>query len=83
MLLRRQWRKTTAGAFVRAGTPKEIVGRLNEGVITGLENGNMQKRLYELGATVRPSTPDQFTAQLKADEANVSELLKMGALKPE
>jgi hypothetical protein len=44
---------------------------------------NTQKRLRELGATVRPSTPEQFTAQLKVDEANVSELLKMGALKPE
>ena len=74
---------TTAGVFVRAETPTEIVGRLNEGVIAGLEDGNTQKRLRELGATVRPSTPDQFTAQLKADEANVSELLKMGALKPE
>jgi hypothetical protein len=52
-------------------------------VIAGLKDGNTQKRLHELGATVRPSTPDQFTAQLKADEANVSELLKMGALKPE
>jgi tripartite-type tricarboxylate transporter receptor subunit TctC len=74
---------TTAGVFVRADTPKEIVGRLNEGVIAGLEDDNTQKRLHELGATVRPSTPDQFTAQLKADEANVSELLKMGVLKPE
>ena len=34
-------------------------------------------------AVVRPSTPEQFTEALKADEANVSELLKMGVLKPE
>lgn len=74
---------TTAGVFVRAETPKPIVDRLNKGVIAGLEDGNAQKRLHELGATVRPSTPEQFTAQLKADEANVSELLKMGVLKPE
>ncbi len=74
---------TTAGVFVRSETPKEIVARLNEGVIAGLRDDNTQKRLRELGATVRPSTPDQFTEQLKLDEANVSELLKMGALKPE
>jgi len=36
-----------------------------------------------LGAVVRPSTPAQFTEVLKSDEANVSELLKIGALKPE
>ena len=37
----------------------------------------------ELGAVVRPSTPEQFTEALKADEANVSELLQKGLLKPE
>src|SRR5690349_16880280 len=74
---------TTAGVFVRAETPTEIVARLNDGVVAGLKDDVVQKRLSELGALVRPSTPDQFAAQLKVDEANVSELLKMGALKPE
>ena len=74
---------TTAGVFVRAETPKEIVARLNDGVVAGLKDDVVQKRLSELGAMVRPSTPDQFATQLKVDEANVSELLKMGALKPE
>jgi tripartite-type tricarboxylate transporter receptor subunit TctC len=74
---------TTAGVFVRVETPKPVVDRLNDGVVAGLKADNTQKRLRELGATVRPSTPEQFTAQLKVDEANVSELLKMGALKPE
>jgi len=74
---------TTAGVFVRAGTPKEIVARLNDGVVAGLKDDVVQKRLGELGAMVRPSTPAELAAQLKVDEANVSELLKMGALKPE
>jgi tripartite-type tricarboxylate transporter receptor subunit TctC len=74
---------TTAGVFVRLETPKPVVERLNQGVVAGLKDELVSKRLRELGAIVRPSTPEQFTAALKADEANVAELLKEGLLKPE
>ncbi|HYD08141.1 MAG TPA: tripartite tricarboxylate transporter substrate binding protein [Reyranella sp.] len=74
---------TTAGVFVRKETPRPIVERLNKAVVFGLKDETASKRLRELGAIVRPSTPEQFTAALKADEANVAELLKEGLLKPE
>ena len=74
---------TTAGVFAHIDTPKAVIGRLNEGVVAGLKDETANKRLRELGAIVRPSTPEQFTAALQADEANVSELLKLGLLKPE
>jgi tripartite-type tricarboxylate transporter receptor subunit TctC len=74
---------TTAGVFVRLETPAPIIERLNAGVVAGLKDEAANRRLRELGAIVRPSTPGQFTAALKADEANVSELLQKGLLKPE
>jgi tripartite-type tricarboxylate transporter receptor subunit TctC len=74
---------TTSGVFVRAGTPEPVIARLNEGVVAGLKDPTASQRLRELGAVVRPSTPAQFTQALKADEANVSELLQKGLLKPE
>ena len=74
---------TTAGVFAHIDTPKAVISRLNEGVVAGLKDDTASKRLRELGAIVRPSTPEQFTAALKADEANVSELLRLGLLKPE
>ncbi len=74
---------TTAGVFAHIDTPKAIVARLNEGVVAGLKDEVANKRLRDLGAVVRPSTPEAFTAALKSDEANVSELLKLGLLKPE
>ena len=74
---------TTAGVFAHIDTPKAVIARLNEGVVAGLKDEVANKRLRDLGAIVRPSTPEQFTAALKADEANVSELLKLGLLKPE
>jgi tripartite-type tricarboxylate transporter receptor subunit TctC len=74
---------TTAGVFVRVETPRPLIDRLNEGVVAGLKDETASKRLRDLGATVRPSTPEQFTEALKLDEANVSELLQKGLLKPE
>lgn len=74
---------TTAGVFTHVDTPKAVVARLNEGVVAGLKDETANKRLRELGAIVRPSTPEQFAAALKADEANVAELLRLGLLKPE
>jgi tripartite-type tricarboxylate transporter receptor subunit TctC len=74
---------TTAGVFVRAETPRPLIDRLNEAVVAGLKNETANKRLRELGAVVRPSTPEQFAAVLKSDEANVSELLEKKLLKPD
>ena len=74
---------TTAGVFVRRETPPEIVARLNEGVVAGLKDPTANQRLRDLGAVVRPSTPAEFTAALKADEDSVVELLQKGLLKPE
>ena len=74
---------TTAGVFVRKETPQPLVDRLNKAVVFGLEDEATAKRLRELGAIVRPSTPEQFTTALKADEANVAELINKGLLKPE
>jgi len=74
---------TTAGVFVRKETPQPLVERLNKAVVFGLKDPAAAKRLRELGAIVRPSTPEQFTEALKADEANVAELLNKGLLKPE
>jgi tripartite-type tricarboxylate transporter receptor subunit TctC len=74
---------TTAGVFVRVETPKPIVERLNKAVVFGLKDETANKRLRDLGAIVRPSTPEQFTEALKADEANVAELINKGLLKPE
>ena len=74
---------TTAGVFVRIETPQPVVERLNQAVVAGLKDETANKRLRDLGAIVRPSTPEQFTEVLKSDEANVAELLRLNLLKPD
>ena len=74
---------TTAGLFVRAGTPAPTVATLNGGVVAGLNDPTVRQRLAELGATVRPTTSEAFAEYLKNEEVAVQKLADMGLLKPE
>jgi tripartite-type tricarboxylate transporter receptor subunit TctC len=74
---------TTAGLFVRAGTPAPVVSTLNAGVVAGLNDATVRQRLAELGATVRPTTSQAFADYLKGEAAAVQKLADMGLLKPE
>lgn len=74
---------TTAGVFVRAGTPAPVIARLNGAVTAALKEEAVRSRLAELGAITRPTTPEQYAEMLKADEAGVAPLIASGLLKPE
>lgn len=74
---------TTAGLFVKAGTPAPMIARLNEAVTAALNDDVVRHRLAELGAVTRPTTPEQYAGMLKSDEGNVVPLVQSGLLKPE
>jgi len=74
---------TTAGLFARAETPPPILDILNGAVVSALKDETVAHKLVELGAVVRPSTREAFTAYLRDQEAGVGELVKTGLLKPE
>ncbi|SJZ78806.1 Tripartite-type tricarboxylate transporter, receptor component TctC [Enhydrobacter aerosaccus] len=74
---------TTAGLFVREGTPTALIATLNQNVTSALKDDAVRARLAELGAITRPSTPEAFAAALKSDEETVTPLVKSGLLKPE
>ena len=74
---------TTLGIFVRVQTPKPYIPALNAAVVAALKDAIVVQRLTDLGATPLPSTPEEYAAHLKTEEAAVSELAKLGLLKPE
>jgi tripartite-type tricarboxylate transporter receptor subunit TctC len=45
-----------------AGTPKDIVGKLNASINAGLGSPQMQARLKQLAAEARPGTPEELAA---------------------
>ncbi len=74
---------TTLGMFVRSETPKPIIATLNAAIVAALAVPAVRQRLTELGAVVRPSTPEELVQAMKIDEASIGGLARMGLLKPE
>jgi len=74
---------TTLGLFVRHDTPPALIATLNGAVAAALDDATIKQKFAELGATVRPSTPEAFAAFLKTEDAGIGDLAKKGLLKPE
>jgi len=74
---------TTAGLFVRAGTPAPLLAKLNESAVAALKDQGVIKHLADLGAVPRPSTPEQYAALLKSDTASIEPFFKSGLIKSE
>jgi tripartite-type tricarboxylate transporter receptor subunit TctC len=49
------------------GLPKEVVDKVNAGVKKALEDPAVRKRIEDTGSIVIGNTPEQFTAQIKAE----------------
>ena len=69
------------GIFSPAGTPKDVVGRLNAGIVKIVGMPDVRERLASLGADVVGSTPEQFAAFQKADTAKWAKVVKLSGAK--
>ena len=68
------------GVFVRAGTPRPIVDRLNREIVAALNNPELRRSLEEQGYDVIPSSPEDFAALVKAEVPRWGDVvLKSGA----
>ena len=62
-----------AGVAVRAGTPPDIIERLNRVINAGLADPRLQARLAELGAVPLAFTPAEFGAYMAKEAEQVGE----------
>ena len=67
---------TWYGLLVPAGTPKEIVARLNAEVVRILNLPELKERLRSQGADVIPSTPDQFAAHIRQEMVKWAQVVR-------
>jgi tripartite-type tricarboxylate transporter receptor subunit TctC len=70
-----------AGVFAPAGTPKEIVVKVNGDIVKALSDPGVKKRLLEAGAEAAPGTPEQFGAFLKGEIAKWGKVVKDANIK--
>ena len=71
------------GLLVPAGTPRPIIDRLNKEMRTALEAEDVRKRIIADGATPRPSTPEEYGAQIASDQATWGGIVKKLGLRVE
>lgn len=69
------------GMWAPAGTPKEIVSRLNQALARMLKQPDIQERLRASGREPAHSTPEEFARIIARDIAMWSKVVKSGNIK--
>lgn len=71
------------GLLAPAGTPREIVLRLNSEVARALHEPDARARLYSIGAEPMNNTPEEFAAYINAEMVKWSKVIKAAGIRVE
>lgn len=71
---------TWYGFFMPAGTPKDIVVRVNTEVNKLLDTPEMKKAIYAQGAEPQAMTSEKFATLLQTDHRNLKDVVKQAGL---
>jgi len=69
------------GLMVPAGTPKEIVARLNAEAVKGAKSPEFVKRMTDLGYNIIPGTPEQMADMIKVEIGRWTPIVKASGAK--
>ena len=69
------------GLSVPAGTPKEVIARLNDAAVKGTRSPEFVKRMTELGYSIIGSTPEQMAEMNKVEVARWVPIVKASGAK--
>jgi tripartite-type tricarboxylate transporter receptor subunit TctC len=72
-----------AGLFAPAGTPAEIVTRLNHEVVKALRSADVVKAAAGFGFEIYGDTPERFADAIKLDLARVSKAIVQAGITPQ
>ena len=71
------------GIVTPAGTPKDIIGRLNAEVNAALKSSELQDRFKKLAAEASPGTPEDFAAFIVREVPKWQAMAKLAGVKGE
>jgi tripartite-type tricarboxylate transporter receptor subunit TctC len=69
------------GVVMPAGTPPDIVGRMNSELVFALKRQDIRERVIAAGAEPSPSTPEEFGALIRSEIAKWAEVVKASGAK--
>ena len=64
------------GVLAPAGTPREIVQRLNTEIVRILQSPDVKERFLKQGVDVQTSTPEQFDAFVRSEVVRWAKVIK-------
>ena len=76
-------RYTWFGMFAPAGTPREIVERLQREIVASLQSPDVLERFGNVGAEPVGSTPAEFVERIRSDAARWGEVIRIANVKPQ
>jgi tripartite-type tricarboxylate transporter receptor subunit TctC len=74
---------TSGSLLVPAGTPQEIVAKLNKAAVDALKSPAVAKKLVDLGYDIVGNGAEAFAADLKSDFAKMGAVIKAAGIKVE
>jgi len=69
------------GLIAPAGTPPEIIQKLNKSFVDALNDPVVKERIYQGGGEARPSTPQEFAAFIQSETAKWGGIIKAAGVK--
>jgi tripartite-type tricarboxylate transporter receptor subunit TctC len=72
-----------AGILAPAGTPPPAIAKLNAALVAALDDPAVRARLHNAGTAPAPSSPDDFAAYLREEQARWAKLIAEKGLKAE
>jgi len=71
------------GVVAPAGTPPDVVAKLNAAFLKAMKNPEFQKKMDDLGATLIPGTPAEFGQQIRQAIARYHKVAELANIKAE
>lgn len=71
------------GLVVAAATPPAIVGRLNADIVATLKRAEVRDRMIAAGIEPAPSTPEEFSAMMRAEIAKWANVVRISGARPD
>lgn len=72
---------TWVGIMAPAGTPRDIVARLNAEAVAALARSDLKEALAAQGAEAAPGTPEQFGTHVKTELAKWAQVVKTAGIR--
>ncbi|MBI3042139.1 MAG: tripartite tricarboxylate transporter substrate binding protein [Betaproteobacteria bacterium] len=71
------------GLYAPAGTPRDIITRLNGEVLKALDSPDLRKRMQAGGIEPWPSSPEEMTEFVRSETARFATVIRSAGLKPQ